>query len=202
VGYIFWILFRGQPADILIDYNNFNLHCLFACPKPNKINRSVRYAVITWLQTRRGCVIQLPSNYTFCWQWQISSLASMTLDLGQIRAPSRLNRFLWTRLMSELSDSITHPVAVASHARPSSPLTKYSVTIPAKSTACVTLPHVYARLYAKTARKAKPSVLHFSSTCLTSAPFTMDQPISLSLVFWSCPVRISTATENPVWGFW
>jgi len=122
----------------------------------------------------------------------------VTLDLRQIRALSRVNRFLWTRLMSELSYSITNPVAVASHARTSSPATKYSVTIPGKFCAFMTLPQVHARLCSKTARKAKPSALHFSLICLTSAPFTMDQPISLRLVFWSCPVRISTATETPV----
>jgi hypothetical protein len=85
--------------------------------------------------------------------------------------------------MSELSDSITLQVAVALHSRPSSPATKYSVIIPGKFTAFVTVPQVHARVYAKIARKAKHSVLHFSSMCHTSAPFTMDQPISLRLVF-------------------
>lgn len=73
--------------------------------------------------------------------------------------------------------------------------TKDSVIISGKFTAFVTLPQVHGSVYVKTVRKAKHSVLHFCSTCLTSALFTMDQPISLRLVFWSCHFRISTATN-------
>jgi hypothetical protein len=43
--------------------------------------------------------------------------------------------------------------------------TKYSVIIPGKFTAFVTLPQVHARVYAKIARKAKHSVLHMSNIC-------------------------------------